>query len=337
MAFRVVNSICKREGWTIESLAYTKTSDSKVSGASGVSGTPKAGKTSSTSALASQTPITITGGAESHPPRVRDFEFTQNRGTLGGGSKYKSNGVTLIGSPERKTSVSRRRYRYCSGSPALTEVLAMGPAPSLSAGPSLLHTHDKATHLPSTSPKEYHQSVPSPNLQDKSASKDLKYRRRAPLKTSKRVESITSQEDWHDDSLGSDSDQDFKLEHAFHGLSGEVKVKRSTRVTAPHKLVDWSSESDDGATPDLLWKGNRRGRVSSPTPCPSGGEVKRPGRPRTYGSSKSLETVNVHYKFNSSLSYECEYGRYTSSRSSSTYVPSQVGFLRLDSLLYPTT
>lgn len=113
-AFRVVDSICKREGWTIDSITYIKTSDSKVSGAPGVTGTSKAGKTSSSAALASQAPTTITGGAENHTLHVRDSEFTQNWGSLGGGSKYKSNGVTLTGSPERKTStnsVSRRRYR----------------------------------------------------------------------------------------------------------------------------------------------------------------------------------------------------------------------------------
>lgn len=212
----------------------------------------------------------------------------------------------------------------------------MEPAPPLSAGPSLLRTSNNATRHPTTSSSKCRRS-----LQDKPVPKRLNYRRRVSLKTLNCVESIENQEYWYENSLdsdsdsdsdpdsgsdsdsgsGSDSDQDFKPEQVFDDSSetdtgrsrprkiqldvhADVKIKRSTRVTAPHKLVDWSSESDDGATPDVLWKRNRRGIVSPPTPCPNDGGVKRPGRPHTHGPSKLLEPGHVHYKFNRFLSYE---------------------------------
>ena len=84
----------------------------------------------------------------------------------------------------------------------------------------------------------------------------------------------------------------------------DVRARRSTRLSPSHKLIDWSSESDGGATTDELWKGNKRDRVP-PTPGPSDGEVKRPrGRPRKYGSSRSLKQFDVEFKFSRPPSHE---------------------------------
>lgn len=112
-AFKVVDSICKQEGWTIDSMTYAETFDSKGMGSPGVAGISKTGNTSSASALASQTPITATGNAGNHLPRVRNFRSTPNQGLLSGGNDHKTNGAALAGSPERKTntnSTPSRRY-----------------------------------------------------------------------------------------------------------------------------------------------------------------------------------------------------------------------------------
>ena len=178
-----------------------------------------------------------------------------------------------------------------------------------SDGPSPLHTHDKTTATPSPSPKKFYKPVPSPRMQIKTLT-DLTCRRHmTPLNAPNGVESSARQRDLYDDSVDSDSDsgsdQAFKPEQVLHDSDGtdrsgcrsrkskpdvttDIRTRRSTRVTPSHKMIDWSSDSDDGATPDVLWKGNRRERISPPTPGPSDGGGKRPrGRPRKYGSSRS--------------------------------------------------
>ncbi len=181
-----------------------------------------------------------------------------------------------------------------------------------SDGPSLLQTHDNPTVLPSPPPKKSHKRIPLPRMQAKSTPTDLPCRRSmVSLKTPTSVESSAKLENGCDNSAdsgsGSGSDQGFKPERDFHDIDGssrsgsrsreaethaDVRPRRSTRVSSSRKLIDWSSESDGGATPDELWKGNRRERVPPSTLGPSDGEGKRPrGRPRKYGSSKSLETI----------------------------------------------
>lgn len=274
-----------------------------------MAGTSKAGKAPSVSSPVLQRPGTITGGVGGYPPCFRNLESTKNHGSLSGGNQYKSNRPTLTGSPKRKTgtnSMSHRRYRDRFDP---STGLAKAPAPALRTGSSLLQTYDKATGHPSTPPKKYDKRVPSPKVQDKSTPTDLSFRRRVSLKTPNRLESSAFQEDWCDDSLNSDLDRDFEPDQNFHGsdetdrgesrprkmqpnVHAEAGIKRSTRATEPHKLIDLSSESSDGATPDVFWKGNRRGMVSTPIPDPSGGEDKKPrARPRKFGSSKSLETI----------------------------------------------
>ena len=111
-AYKVVDSICKREGWTIDSMTYTNTFDSKVIGSLGVADTSRAGKTSAP-ALPPQSPSTTTGNSVNHISPVRDFKSTQNQGSLSGGNEYKSHETALDGSPKRKTSTDSTPYRCC--------------------------------------------------------------------------------------------------------------------------------------------------------------------------------------------------------------------------------
>lgn len=92
-------------------MTYAEMFNLKGMDSPGAAGISRTGNTSSTSALASQTPITATSSAGSHLPRVRNFRSTPNQGLLGGGNDHKTNGAALAGSPEQKTNTNSTPYR----------------------------------------------------------------------------------------------------------------------------------------------------------------------------------------------------------------------------------
>jgi hypothetical protein len=219
-------------------MAYTRTSDSKVASAPEVTSTPKAGKTSSVSAMAPQAPSAITGAGN-----LRNFESKQNQASLSGRDKHKS---TLSRSPERKTNANSTSYRRCGnivGSPVWTETTAKAPAPALSSRPSLLQTYDEATKPPS-SPKKNHKSVPPLRIQDVPATTDFSRRRRVSRRTSNYVNSSASQEDGCDQSLDSGSDRDFKPEQVICGSDGPG---RGEVDQGKHKLIYTQTSGVEGA------------------------------------------------------------------------------------------
>ena len=183
-----------------------------------------------------------------------------------------------------------------------------------SDAPSILQVHNNPTVLPQTSPKKSHKPIPSPRMQDKSTPTDLTCRRRTiSLKVPSGVESNAKLEDGRGNSVDSSSKQGLKPEWVSHDsddsgrsrsrpreakldVHADTGTRRSTRARPSHKLLDWSSDSDGGASSDTssdgLWKANRRETISPPSAGPDGGEGKRPrGRPRKKGSSRSLETI----------------------------------------------